>query len=781
MNFNNIPVELKLIPNWICWRLEERGTAKPTKPPYQTNGFSASVTNPAHWSTFEQAVAAFNNPTNNFTGIGFVFQKKLGYVAVDMDDTHGDEIAFAGQLNLYMKLNSYSELSPSGKGVHIIVKADIPIGRRRDGIEIYDDGRYFTMTGDVHNNVPIAGGVEVQETITTLFNQMGGKPNILKIIADKEQKHSDEEVLKQCNDAVNGEKFHDLFVGNWQKYYASQSEADLAAINIICFYSRNKIQIKRIFRTSMLGQRDKAKRDDYLDYMIEKSFDNMLKPVDILGLKINGESFGATAEPGGTAVAPSHAAERGASTGKVEPLSHVQPSGVNPFPPGLLGEIAQFFLDQAPRQVPDIALAGAIAFMAGICGRAYNISGTGLNQYVLMLAQTGVGKDAVADGIAKLTAAVQTQVPSIIDFKGPGELVSAPGLIKWLDKKSCMLSIVGEFGKKLQEMASDRASPHLQGLSRALLQMYSKSGNGSVFDPMAYSDREKNTGTIQSPSLTIFGESVPDNFYDSLDESLISDGLLPRFLIFEYKGERAYLNKNASTVVPSFSLIQSVCNLVANVLSTNTQHQKVNHVQSLPEALIRINDFDTWTTDTMNTSDGEVYRHLWNRAHLKAHKLAALRAVGMNYLEPIITLEEINWAIDIVVDQTRKLIAKFDTGQIGQSGGGENKQLTHMVKTISQFLHNPFDVYSKYGGVFEMHRDGVITEAHISRRLIGVSCYRNDRQGPTMAIKRVIKTLLDADDIREIPRSQMQATYGKGPRAFAISSPELFKPERKKK
>ena len=768
MSYHNIPEELQNLPNWLLWRLEERGTAKPTKPPYQPNGKAASVTNPSHWNSFNDVVSN----VDKFTGIGFVFQQKLKLTGVDLDDTHGNDINYQRQLKFYKDLNSYSEYSPSGKGIHIIVKGSLPFGRRRDAIELYSDGRYFTMTGKVLiPNIPIIDG---QEHIDIMFEQMGGKANTHTIVADKEQKYSDDEVIIQSSNAANGEKFKQLFAGHWQLFYASQSEADYALINIICFYSRNKIQIKRIFRSSMLGQRDKAQRDDYLDYMIEQSFDNMLPPVDVEGMAIQWGGGGIAAEPGGTAAIPNTVDESGSSFAGATPITQELQSSVNSFPPGLLGDIAEFFLAQAPRPVPEIALAGAIAFMAGITGRAYNVSGTGLNQYILMIAQTGVGKDAVSDGVSKITASVRLQTPTIIDYKGPGELVSSAGLIKWLVGKPSVLSIVGEFGKKMQEMAGQNANANLTGLSRTLLQMYSKSGNGSVFDPMAYSDKEKNTAPLHSPALSIFGESVPDNFYDNLDESLISDGLLPRFLIFEFKGERSYLNKKAFKAVPSFTLIQDICNLIAACSSANVAN-KVNNVATSPEAMDRINEFDTWTTDTINKSDGEVYRHLWNRAHLKAHKLAALRAVGMNYLLPVVTLEEVNWAIDLVVDQTVRLIAKFDTGQVGQAGGGENKQLSLMVKIIGQYLAAPFEQYQKYGGTWEMHRDKVITESHISRRLINVSCYRKDRIGSIGAIKKVIKVLLDADDIVEIPRTQMNERYGTGPRSFAVRSQDLFK------
>lgn len=794
----NIPAEMRGYKQWICWRLEERpGAAKPTKAPYSPwpNAGMASVTKSETWGTFEQAIGAPNSYAevcpwdyeNNrplypvsqtgFSGVGYVITANDPYTIIDLDDTHGDVEAYERQIKVFQQFNSYTELSPSGKGCHIIVKGKTPQGRRRASIELYPGERYMTMTGNVIHNVPIA---ERQHLLDILFEQMGGDVRTYAVAEDKEQRLSDDEVVAQASAAVNGDKFKQLYTGDWQGLYASQSEADFALVDIIAFYTQNKAQIARVFRASALGQREKANRDKYIEYMVEKSFDRQLPPIDIDGFRqklnalIAGDG-GATGEPGGTPAAPNATAHHAAAgPHNAVAISAEAPAAVSPFPPGLLGEVAQFFLAAAPRPVPDIALAGAIAFMAGITGRAYNVSGTGLNQYIIMLAPTGVGKDAIADGTSKLMSAIGATVPSIIDFKGPGELVSSAGLIKWLDKKPCVISILGEIGKKLKEMASPHANSHLTGLSRVLLQMYSKSGYKSVFDPMAYSDKEKNTNPIYSPSLTIIGESVPEGFYESLDESLIADGLLPRFMVFEYKGERAYLNKKAKDVLPPFPLVQRLADLAASALTL--QHQQTVHdVPLSPEAEAKFDEFDRYTTDLINKS-GEVPRQLWNRAHLKALKLAALQAIGENPINPVIGLNTCMWATNIVVEQTTKLIAKFETGLVGQVGGSEARQIGEVIKVISTFLHNDYARYEKYGGSYEMHRDGVITEGHISRRLMCVACFKNDRIGPTAAIKRALKTLVEADELREMPKAQMQMSYGTGPRAFVASNPARFMP-----
>ena len=791
MLFDNIPQELKDCPQWVCWRLEfEPPMAKPTKPLYvaEAGRGKASVTDKTTWRTFAQAVAAPLTclepclpaapiSETGYSGIGFVFSHDDEYVGIDLDDTHGDVDAYNRQQRIFQEFNSYTEMSPSGTGVHIIVKGKLPSGRRRANIELYPHARFFTMTGDVINNVPI---VERQELLNLLYQQMGGDVLEYQVKEEAEEIMSDEDIMATATAAQNGDKFLQLWQGDWHNDYASQSEADIALYNMIAFYSKHRLQSRRIFRQSILGQRDKAQRDAYLDYMFVKSFDNQLPAIDTEGLRIKLDEM----------FAKDAAASLVSEPGKLQtnakaaaPLTHNASAATLPsdgpnvnaqiFPPGLIGQIAAYFYAIAPRPVPEIALAGAIAYMAGIAGRGYNVSGTGLNQYILLLAPTGVGKDAIADGVSKLNKAVQIQVPSIIDFKGPGELVSSAGLIKWLDRKPCVLSILGEFGKKMKEMSAPNANAHLTGLSRVLLQMYSKSGHNSEFDAMAYSDKEKNTAPIMAPSLTILGESVPESFYESLDESMIADGLLPRFMLFEYKGKRSYLNRTGRDVLPPFALVQSIADLAANCLQLSASRNVIN-VTFTPEAEEKFKQFDTYTTDIINETGGELYRQLWNRADLKAMKLAALQAVGENPLNPVIGIEQCLWATALVVDQINKLLAKYETGTVGQVGGSEGKQISEVIRVVAGYMSSEHERYAKYGGTFEMHKSGVVTESHIQRRLVATTCFKQDRLGPTAAIKRALKTLIEADELREMPKLQMQQQFGTGPRAYVVANPARF-------
>jgi putative DNA primase/helicase len=163
MNSESIPQDIKAKSQWVLWNSEARkqrdGTEKVTKVPIQPNGRHASSTDPKTWCIFEKAEEACKMHVGR--GIGFVFTRKAGYTGIDLDHCRDPS---TGKIDAWAvahlkRLVSYSEVSPSGEGVHIIVKGLLPDGvdGRKKGltgqgfrpdaaIEMYSAGRFFTVT-----------------------------------------------------------------------------------------------------------------------------------------------------------------------------------------------------------------------------------------------------------------------------------------------------------------------------------------------------------------------------------------------------------------------------------------------------------------------------------------------------------------------------------------------------------------------------------------------------------------------------------------------------------
>ena len=136
--YESIPSELKLVKNWVCWCGD-----KLPKNPY--TGGNAQSNNQQTWGTFQDALDAIEK--YKFDGVGFMFAPP--YFGVDLDKCI-DNTDFIDEF--VEGLQSYNEISRSGKGIHIICKGKLPEGGRRKGnVEMYSEGRYFIMTGNMYN------------------------------------------------------------------------------------------------------------------------------------------------------------------------------------------------------------------------------------------------------------------------------------------------------------------------------------------------------------------------------------------------------------------------------------------------------------------------------------------------------------------------------------------------------------------------------------------------------------------------------------------------------
>ncbi len=144
----NIPEELRQCPQWVVWKLEKRDDGN-AKVPHIAGGVGkASTTNPLTWRTFEETLKAFR--TGRYDGIGFVFSSNDPYAGIDLDKCRDPE---TGELEgwadkIVGEMSGYAEVSPSGRGVHVIVRGKTP-NRRKGRLEIYGSARFFTVTGRV--------------------------------------------------------------------------------------------------------------------------------------------------------------------------------------------------------------------------------------------------------------------------------------------------------------------------------------------------------------------------------------------------------------------------------------------------------------------------------------------------------------------------------------------------------------------------------------------------------------------------------------------------------
>jgi len=276
-----IPEDLREREQWVCWREEDRD-GKPTKIPVTPGtGAFASSTDPETWASFETALEY--TETEHADGVGFVFTDDDPIVGVDLDDCRDpetDDVDDAA-LDIIERLDSYTEVSPSGTGYHVLIRGELPEGRNRRGsIELYDTARFFTVTGDHVERTPtrVARRQDAlvaihREYVQDTDNDAASNSEHRDTADDQSPTTEtaavdvdldDENLLEKARAASNGEKFERLWNGNTVGY-DSQSEADMALCCLLAFWTGgDPTQMEQLFRQSGL-HREKWDEVHYAD------------------------------------------------------------------------------------------------------------------------------------------------------------------------------------------------------------------------------------------------------------------------------------------------------------------------------------------------------------------------------------------------------------------------------------------------------------------------------------------------------------------------------------
>lgn len=422
-----IPAELTAARRWVLWRLEWKtnrdGTGKWDKVPKRIDGRNAKSTDPATWDTFESVWATYQR--GGFDGLGFMLGD--GFAGIDLDDIRNPvtgEITTPWAVELIATAGTYTDVSPSGFGCKLFGrgvwrgewhKRPHPSGSGE--IEVYSQGRYFTVTGRRQGvGAMIADIQPTLDALASLFEpppeaeppppsgETGGRPL------------TDEELLERIRHSAQGTKFSRLWAGDAGEYGGDDSRADLALCGLLAFWCRGDAdRIDRLFRSSGLMRAKwdgKRKSSTYGRMTVEKA--------------VSGKSE--FYDPGaGPTFTPPHSAG-------VPPLSPPRPAW--PDPPaaeafhGLFGRIVRT-LEPHTEADPVALLAQLMVLFGNVVGRGphFTVESTRhyTNEFVVLVGNTSRARKGTSkDRIAALFAGLDDDW---LCERVSGGLSSAEGLI----------------------------------------------------------------------------------------------------------------------------------------------------------------------------------------------------------------------------------------------------------------------------------------------------------------------------------------------------------------
>lgn len=258
INVTGIPADIKGLRQWVNWRYEAKEDGKPTKVCYQPTGQHAKSNDAATWADFQTCLDALPN----FDGIGVMFAN--GLMGVDLDhhiDERGNLSDFAREV--VTTLPTYWEVSPSGSGLHGLCYGTLPTGGRKSskhGLEMYCEGRYFTVTGNHLDGTPSTVNRlngELAQVHARVFGVKSSETPTPVTTPTQPANLDEQQVIERAMLADNGGKFLDLWAGSTARHNGDHSSADLALCEILAFWTgRDATRIDSLFRQSGL-MRDK--------------------------------------------------------------------------------------------------------------------------------------------------------------------------------------------------------------------------------------------------------------------------------------------------------------------------------------------------------------------------------------------------------------------------------------------------------------------------------------------------------------------------------------------
>lgn len=747
--------------------------------------YPGSSTNTSTWMPFEHAVAV---AAQQGLGIGYVLSASDPFTCVDLDvknavnypDDPGkwstpEQIALYGRI--LHGFNSYSERSQSGQGLHIWVLGKVGQGLKRDGVELYSQERFIACTGDVVVDAPVEERGQLLHSMATQMRAVAQARASTLVEVDEEER--DSYVFEMARHAVNQDKFLALCAGRWEEVgeYPSQSEADLALMSMFTFYSKSNEQCRRLFRSTELGKRAKATKDDrYLNTTLalirarqereaaaeRKLLDNSKEQIarfaaqEVQRLEAAAAAQRAAAE---AATLVPVAQERPS----VGPASVVQPVDSLPLPPGLCGEIAQFIYASSPRPVWEVSIVGALGWLAGVCGKAWVLEGTGLNLYVVLVARSAIGKEAMHGGVTMLQDALMNKGHITAQkFTDSSRFASAPALRKTLEDKRSFVNLCSEWGQHLSQMSAARSGDrHLTEFKSLMMELYHKSGPTNVVGGIAYSNKENTVASFSGAAFSMIGETTPEMFYECLTDTMMADGFISRFVTIEYNGPRPAENVDRIHV-PSDALIAKCGDLCAQAsrLMDSRQYQTVTYTERAWALRVAFRDE---CDHAINGTTVEARRQMWNRAQIKVMRIAALLAVSENSYNPMISEAHLQWAILVIRRDIALMTRKLDAGEVG-TGDAVREQL--IVTFCKNYLMQ--GAPKGYGVPEGLLKEGIVPRLYLQRRTQGMAAYKHAQQGATKAFNDALRSVCANGYLMEVDKAKMKLEYAFSGEAFRI-------------
>lgn len=327
-------------------------------------------------------------------------------------------------------------------------------------------------------------------------------------------------------------------------------------------------------------------------------------------------------------------------------LSALDPSRAG----GVIGEIATWITDTAIMPLPALSMMTTLATLAGMCGSSMLTPvGGGINAYVLGIQETGGGKAHPPKAGRRLANKVK---PGSFSGGDPTSAAAIERVIRETAGHSTCLHM-DEFGITLQNINSKKADGTATGIRKFLLAIYDQAD--SVFDGRAYAKVEpgKKSEPINGPALSLIATTTPDSLFKGLSESVFSEGFFNRFIIVppapRLRPEDIRVPGLDRNINPSERFIDDVTRAIKSIPGGNLAgHSNMPHQKRKAGIAGGEEGAAKRLWDNIFREQSQLPEPIYGRLAENVMKLATLRAISSDPLNPVVQLDDIEWADSIV-------------------------------------------------------------------------------------------------------------------------------------
>ena len=609
-----IPQELKERPQWLAWYYDQEGCKIPI-----------GKSNDARtWQRFEDIRCG---------NIAFVISADDPYCGIDLDDCFidGQFTELAGEVLEVFSGVAYAEFSPSGTGIKLTTRARKPAGSRcSEGkwLECYDHSRFWTMTGNC---------VDEQ-----FFGEIGDGQVAVDWLVEKWLKQDE---AKQSKPLVQPKIIVDSLFNRACGYVDSADVAGVGGRNNAAFRLAGHL-------AAMVGADNERLSESEIDVLVRQWNGRLPEPLsetEIASVVKSAMRNGTPREEKPPTVMEFEQYEildidwESLNSGRDEDFDD-ESFAQSLVPDGLLGMIFEHYSASAYRKSSVMGLAVAVSLMQVILGRKIR-SHTDLrtNDYNLVLAATGSGKEACEATITKILEAADPQGKHLF----PPDVQSGNGLMKQLSVMPCGIWVCDEFGKILQAVLDKKGNQHLKNIGNHLLKLYGKSAGS--YGGAAHSDGIRNR--VHQPHLCLLGLATPSSVFEAVAAEQISDGLIGRIAFWSVQ-ERPAPKEDMEIVPVPEALIHEVKGWVDFEPPGGNLAPDPVTLRMSAEALARWKSHAR-AIDMRMRDESELRAAIWSRVAARSMKLALVHRCSRLGMLPAqaawdfvhVETEDVDWAV----------------------------------------------------------------------------------------------------------------------------------------